>query len=259
MKAVLPFLALAAIAPAQEIVVSRQDSSALKGTMAYNRAREITFSGRVTGKLKADGVNGNGAPVRILVKTSTGGTSTVDLGPTWYMRDQFASINVGDKVTVTGSKFNIAGINVVNARMVKKGRSIVALRDNGGFPYWVARRQEAPPQPTSGGVSGRIARMQNFTINGQTFNGVVIQTDQGERSVLLAPDWYYNQQNIQLAPGAFISAYGGAFGAGTNLASPVPGLYIAGSVYTPGGYYGFTNPGGYVYGGFPGFPGFGGL
>ncbi|CAN5357991.1 hypothetical protein BH11ARM2_BH11ARM2_12990 [soil metagenome] len=254
MKIVLPFLALAALAPAQEIIVNKQTSNERQGTMAYSRSREFTFSGRVTGKLKADGVNGPVAPVRILVKTKKG-TTNVDLGPTWYLRDQIATVNVGDQVTVTGSAFKINGMNVVNARVIKKGGKRLVLRDTQGYPYWVAKRQTAPARPTSGGIEGRIARLENYTINGQVFNGAVVTTDQGERFVAFAPDWYYGQQNIQLAPGALISAFGGAYSPTGGLQSPAPGLFIVNSLYTPNGYYGFYNPSGYVYGNFPGFPG----
>ncbi|RYG37134.1 hypothetical protein EON81_07615 [bacterium] len=259
MKCVLPLFALAAIAPAQEIVISRQTSDALKSDTAYSRSSEVTFTGKVTGKLKSYNVSGRAVPVRIVVKSGKGALTNVDLGPTWFLKDQSTSINVGDRITVTGSKLKLNGQTYINARTVKKGRANLVLRDTTGFPYWVARRQETPVEPASGGISGRIARMTNITIGNETFNGVIVQTPDGERAIALAPDWYYGQQNINLAPGAYIRSYGGmytgAFQMGQGVSSPAPGLYIANSLYTQGGFYGFTNPGGYVYGNFPGFPG----
>ncbi|RYG49164.1 hypothetical protein EON79_02255 [bacterium] len=259
MKCVLPLFLLAAIAPAQEIVISRQSSDARKGDLAYSRTSEVTFTGRVTGKLKSYGVEGGRAvPVRILVKPAKGAIQTVDLGPTWFVKDQPTTVNIGDKITVTGSRLNINGQTVVNARLVRKGRASLVLRDTRGFPYWVARRNEVPVEPANGGISGKVARMQDIMIGNQNFNGVVIQTNDGERLVAIAPDWYYGQQNIQLAPGTFVRSYGGAYGGafslGGGVGSPAPGLYIANSLYTPGGFFGFTNGTGYVYGNLPGFP-----
>src|SRR5579859_1499587 len=66
----------------------------------YSKATEVTFSGSVVGLVDSPPLTSMGSATTILVKSKNGGTSTVDLGPTWFIQHQNMKIGLKDEVTV---------------------------------------------------------------------------------------------------------------------------------------------------------------
>ena len=76
--------------------------------------------------------------------SGTGITTSIQwiLGPTWFVANQATSIHMGDKVRVTGSPVTFKdGEHLLLARVVRKGRQALTLRDDDGYPYWTAYRK----------------------------------------------------------------------------------------------------------------------
>ncbi len=95
----------------------------------YNTSTVETISGTVT-----DITSLNKWGIHISVKTSSG-IMGVHLGPEWFLKDKI-SLAAGDTVTVTGSKVNMGGENVIIAKSISKGNVTVQLRKDNGVPLW---------------------------------------------------------------------------------------------------------------------------
>ncbi|MCK9197183.1 MAG: DNA-binding protein [Syntrophales bacterium] len=101
----------------------------------YNPANIETFSGEVIGLEQTVPMKRMNQGIALVVKTETE-TVTVHLGPSWYMERLDAKIVKGDKVEVKGVRTSLAGKPVVLAAEVKKGDSVLVLRDASGVPAW---------------------------------------------------------------------------------------------------------------------------
>ncbi|MFA5182313.1 MAG: DNA-binding protein [Syntrophales bacterium] len=106
----------------------------------YNPATIETFSGEVIGLEQTVPMKRMNQGIALVVKTETE-TVTVHLGPSWYMERLDAKIVKGDKVEVKGVRTTLAGKSVVLAAEVKKGDSVLVLRDASGVPVWSGWRR----------------------------------------------------------------------------------------------------------------------
>lgn len=68
-------------------------------------------------------------------------TISVHLGPSWYIEHQKIQIKLGDTIQVKGSRVNHAGQPAIIAAEIKKGDTVLTLRDNSGLPMWSGWRQ----------------------------------------------------------------------------------------------------------------------
>lgn len=75
------------------------------------------------------------AGIHLVVRTSSG-TIPVHLGPQWYMDEQTVTLEKGDDITVVGSKISIDDEPAIIAREVKKGKTVLELRQEDGTPLW---------------------------------------------------------------------------------------------------------------------------
>src|SRR2546421_21583 len=142
--------ALVAVASAQTTTTPPMGGWGAASTynMLYSPDTEVTLNGRVIGAIETQAPTQGMTPVTtILVKSANGGTSTVDLGPSWYLNNLRTPVKVGDTVQVTGSKVELSGRSFIMARRVAKGSHTLYLRETNGFPLWVAAR--GPLAPTS--------------------------------------------------------------------------------------------------------------
>jgi hypothetical protein len=78
--------------------------------------------------------------IHLLLKTDKE-TIDVHLGPGWYIERLDTKIEEGDKIEVKGSRVTIAGKPAIIAAEVKKGDSILVLRDSAGVPAWAGWRR----------------------------------------------------------------------------------------------------------------------
>ena len=78
--------------------------------------------------------------IHLMVKTDKE-TISVNLGPEWYIERLDTKIEKGDKIEVKGSRVTLSGKPAIIAAEVKKGDSILVLRDSAGIPAWAGWRR----------------------------------------------------------------------------------------------------------------------
>src|SRR5690242_18911636 len=108
MKLVATFAFLTSLyvwAPAQTVSLSgdpgfNADSPYNK---LYNYRTVINFKGKIKGMEVAPPMSGMGNAVSLIVKSTSGATWHVDVGPEWYVNNQQVQLKVDDDVQVTGS------------------------------------------------------------------------------------------------------------------------------------------------------------
>jgi len=108
----------------------------------WNPVTVETLKGEVMTKDTITPVKGQNArpAVGMTLKKGDNYAVYVHLGPQWYFDKQDLSINIGDKVEITGSKIMVEGETVILVSSIKKGDKIWQFRDQQGFPYWSGRR-----------------------------------------------------------------------------------------------------------------------
>jgi len=101
----------------------------------YNPATVETLKGTVEAVDKVMPMKGMYYGIYLLLKTDKE-TVSVHLGPGWYIERLDTKIEKGDKIEVKGSRVTMMGKPVVIAAEVKKGDSVLMLRDENGIPLW---------------------------------------------------------------------------------------------------------------------------
>lgn len=243
--------ALASVAPAQAVRLTGSGGYGVDSAYnrLYNRSRQIVFTGRVVGKSIAAPMPGMAESVSLIVKSPNGGNSQVELGPRWFVADQVAKINVGDRVKVIGSKVRMGSGYTILARQVVDPRNrVLTLRDLGGAPYWAYNRttQVATNIPANA-ITGRVISNNTWTIDGQAWGGYTLETDNGNVQIVTAPDWYMQRQDFVFQPGANITVVG--------QSRPIwvaPNTYFADTIYGSGVTLVLSNGGVPVYNNFNG-------
>jgi hypothetical protein len=101
----------------------------------YNVKTEQMINGRI---MKVDSIAPAGSmpgEVYLMVKT-TAETTTVLVGPGWYLSDQNFLVNGGDSARIIGSRVRFEGRTVIIAREIKVGNGRLQLRGANGLPLW---------------------------------------------------------------------------------------------------------------------------
>ena len=106
----------------------------------YDPKSVETISGEVTSVERITPAKGMAGGVHMNVKTDKV-TISVHLGPSWYLENQDVKIAAKDKVEVKGSRITFGGKPAIIAAEVKKGEEVLKLRDDAGFPAWIAWRR----------------------------------------------------------------------------------------------------------------------
>lgn len=106
----------------------------------YNPSTVETITGTVESVDRIAQTRGMSYGIHILLKTEKE-TIPVHLGPAWYIERLDAKIEKGDKVQVKGSRIAFNGKPAVIASEVKKGESVLVLRDSSGVPAWAGWRR----------------------------------------------------------------------------------------------------------------------
>ncbi len=107
-------------------------------TPGYDLTSVVEISGTV---MEVDRSQRGGSTLRI---ESRGETFTVTLGPGWYLRQQQADFQNGDKLMVRGSKMKTReGKTYLVAARIKNMRTghDLELRDEKGRPLWPSKRR----------------------------------------------------------------------------------------------------------------------
>jgi hypothetical protein len=110
----------------------------------YNRCYRPTgvetFSGEVTEITTTTPMPGMSEGVSLLLTLKTV-SIPIHLGPAWYIERLDAPIEVGDHIEVVGAKALAEGLPAVIAAEVRKGESVLVLRDAEGIPVWAGWRR----------------------------------------------------------------------------------------------------------------------
>ena len=106
----------------------------------FNPATVETGSGTVDSIEKRTPMRGMHSGIRLALKTDKG-IIDVHLGPEWYIERLDTKILKGDALEVKGSRVTISGKPAIIASEVKKGDSVLVLRDSNGVPAWAGWRR----------------------------------------------------------------------------------------------------------------------
>ena len=106
----------------------------------YNPATIETLSGVVEAVDKVMPMKGMNSGIHVALKTDKE-TISVHRGPEWYIERLDTKIEKGDKIEVKGSRVMFNGKPAVIAAEVKKGDSVLVLRDSNGIPAWAGWRR----------------------------------------------------------------------------------------------------------------------
>lgn len=106
----------------------------------YNPATVETISGTVESVDKVRPMKGMMYGIHLLLKTDKE-TISVHLGPSWYIERLDTKIQKDDRIEVKGSRITFDGKPAIIAAEVKKGDSVLILRDSAGIPVWAGWRR----------------------------------------------------------------------------------------------------------------------
>ncbi|MEJ2031533.1 MAG: DNA-binding protein [Deltaproteobacteria bacterium] len=104
----------------------------------YNPATMETVAGEIVKIEREIPFHGMSYGIHLLVKT-TQGTIPVHLGPEWFIERLDMKLSVGDAVEVKGSRVTFEGKPAIIAAEIKKGDSVIVLRNSAGIPVWAGR------------------------------------------------------------------------------------------------------------------------
>jgi hypothetical protein len=106
----------------------------------YRAASVETFSGEVSGITITVPMPGMTDGVSLLLTMKTV-SIPVHLGPAWYLEHMDIPIEIGDHLDVVGARAIAEGLPAVIAAEVRKGESVLVLRDAEGIPVWAGWRR----------------------------------------------------------------------------------------------------------------------
>ncbi len=107
----------------------------------FDPAAIESVAGTVEAIEKITPMKGMHSGIHLTLKTSTG-VLDIHLGPEWYIERQDTKIQKGDQLEVKGSRVTVSGKPALIAMEVKKGDSVLVLRDAQGVPAWAGWRRK---------------------------------------------------------------------------------------------------------------------
>jgi DNA/RNA endonuclease YhcR with UshA esterase domain len=113
---------LASLAVAQNPSGSRYDPAT--GTTVTGTVSEVTEQAR--GRMRGLHLN----------LTADAGMMNILVGPKQFVDSKQFTIAKGDRIEVTGSRFEVGGVSTIIAREINKGDQTLTLRDKNGVPAW---------------------------------------------------------------------------------------------------------------------------
>jgi hypothetical protein len=106
----------------------------------YNPTTVETVSGVVESVNKITPTKGMNSGIHLMLKMDKE-TIAIHLGPEWYIERQDVKLEKGDKIEVKGSRITFDGKPAIIAAEIKKGDSVLVLRDSAGVPAWAGWRR----------------------------------------------------------------------------------------------------------------------
>jgi hypothetical protein len=105
----------------------------------YNPKTVTVVKGVVETVEQMPPATGTSYGIHLELRTDSG-TLSVHLGPAWFIERQNVRIEEGDIIEVKGSKITYEEVPTIIAAEVKKGNTVLKLRDKNGFPLWAGAR-----------------------------------------------------------------------------------------------------------------------
>lgn len=131
--------ALVAAAPAFAQTGRAQQGRGQANGPRYDPATVETVRGTIRSIDRHDAKRGNHQGVHLEMEAGDQ-TLVVHLGPSWFLDKQDLKPAVGDAVEVVGSRITYEGAPALIAREVKRGDTVLRLRDEAGLPVWRGER-----------------------------------------------------------------------------------------------------------------------
>ena len=103
----------------------------------YSGAALETISGELIDTYEATSSQSYRSGLHLLVKTDEDNLD-VHLGPIWYLEQENFSLEPGDSLEIKGERLRDSQMPTMIAIEIKKGKELLTLRDEDGFPMWRA-------------------------------------------------------------------------------------------------------------------------
>jgi hypothetical protein len=119
------------------ITITLTDAQQWKGSggWGYKSQYQMMYNPQSISTIKGIPVSGMSYGIHLKVKTETE-TLSVHLGPAWFIERQDIEIKKDDTIEVKGSKIIFDEAPAIIAAEVKKGDTVLKLRDKNGLPVW---------------------------------------------------------------------------------------------------------------------------
>ncbi|MCL6565600.1 MAG: hypothetical protein K6U09_04165 [Acidobacteriia bacterium] len=102
----------------------------------YDPSTETTIEGVVTEKISVPwGSSDCWGGEHLIVKTDAE-TIEVHVGPTWFLAREGFLVEIGERVSVTGSRIRVNGRDVLITQTLRKGGRELKVRNERGQPNW---------------------------------------------------------------------------------------------------------------------------
>ncbi len=135
MKRNRKFFSMAAVA-AVAVVALAASATPQRGKPKYDPNAEVTIEGIVTEKISVPwGSSDCWGGEHLMVKTDKE-TIEVHVGPTWFLAREGFLVEVGERVSITGSRIQVDGKAVIITRTLRKDGKELEVRAKQGKPAW---------------------------------------------------------------------------------------------------------------------------
>ena len=156
--------------------------------------------------------NYTGSGMHYLFRSDAGDVYYAMLGPWWFLEDNGVELEVGLRVTITGSVVapyyeGYDDHSYLIASEITVGGVTVQLRDEDGYPLWsgTGRHYYSPSYDagTSGALAGTVLRVRTRTHGADLDAGLELLVRSGGRryTVFLGPQYYCENLDMSLARG----------------------------------------------------------
>ncbi len=110
-----------------------------RGKPAYDPSTETTIEGVVTEKISVPwGSSDCWGGEHLIVKTDAE-TIEVHVGPTWFLAREGFLVEIGERISVTGSRTRVNDRDVLITRIMRKGGRELKVRTERGQPAWKSK------------------------------------------------------------------------------------------------------------------------
>lgn len=182
----------------------------------YNPKTVETLEGEVVSVDDYTPRNATGRGVHVTLKTDKESVA-VHLGPAWFIERQDVQIEAKDNVKVTGSRVTYEDKPAIIAAEIEKGDEVLELRDKQGIPRWSIGRGRRMGRGSGGwgagseyarlynpktaeSLDGEVVRIDYHSPRNTTGRGVhvTLKTDKESVAVHLGPEWFIENQDVQI-------------------------------------------------------------